>query len=74
MEKDTAVRNQKVMIRLASVLELQSRYTRVAQQYADAKAQIPTPAGKELSATYLTMKRAFEQVIDMLELPIPKVS
>lgn len=73
MEKDAAVRNQKVMIRLASVLDIQARYARVAQQYADAKGQIITPAGKELTATYLTKKRTFEEVIDLLELPISKI-
>ena len=72
MEKDQAVRNQKVMIRLASVLDLQKRYMQVSAHYEATKGAI-TPNDRTSFATYQAQKRLFEQVIDVLELPIEKV-
>ena len=68
MDKDTSIRNQKAFIRMSAVLDLQKRYMNVSVEYTKRKEQ-----GGTLADTYLTQKRTFEQVIDMLELPIEKV-
>ncbi len=68
MDKDTSIRNQKAFIRMSAVLDLQKRYLTVSNQYAERKAQGGTSA-----ENFLIQKRIFEQVIDMLELPIEKV-
>ena len=72
MAKDDAVRNQKAFIRMSAVLELQARYHHAAQE---ERIQRPD-AGVSGTLTYQRVterKRTFEQVIDMLELPIAKV-
>ena len=68
MEKDNAVRNQKVFIRLQSVLDLHARYNSTVQEYARLKDQ-----GGTMASTYLDRKRTFEQVFEMLELPYTKL-
>jgi hypothetical protein len=68
MEKDNAVRNQKVFIRLQSVLDLHARYNSTAQEYARLKEQ-----GGTMASSMLDRKRTFEQVFEMLEIPYTKL-
>jgi hypothetical protein len=67
MAKDASIQNQKVFVRLQSVLDLQKRYHETAKYHAQLKAQ-----GGTMAESVLERKRAFEMVIDILELPIPK--
>ena len=67
MEKDS-IRNQKVFIRLQSLLDLHARYNATAQEYAKLKEQ-----GGTLQSSLLDRKRTFEQVFEMLELPYTKL-
>jgi hypothetical protein len=68
MEKDNSIRNQKVFIRLQSLLDLHARYNSTAQEYAKLKEQ-----GGTLQSSLLDRKRTFEQVFEMLELPYTKL-
>lgn len=63
MEKDNAVRNQKVFVRLDKVLALQKRYVRTT----DGEKQAATETAQ---ATWRARKEAFEEIIALLELPI----
>lgn len=67
MEKDSSIRNQKVFIRLQSVLDLHARYNQIAQEHARLKEQ-----GGTMASTVLDRKRTFEQVFEMLEIPYTK--
>lgn len=73
MEKDTAVRNQKVMIRLEAVLTLQKRYLAVAQALETARKAAETPSMRSATESYLNQKRQYEQIFDVLELPFERV-
>jgi hypothetical protein len=66
MATDKAVQNQKVFISLTSVLDLQERYFRVVSM-----AQLDKQAERPVSMC-LERKRAMEEVIDLLGLPINK--
>lgn len=66
MAKDNAVRDQKVFVRLGSVMELQEQYLRTCDDASKA-----TQGGTYGSA--LARKAAYENVIKMLDLPIELV-
>jgi hypothetical protein len=66
MATDKSVQNQKVFITLASVLEFQERYLRIAAQCEEEKKN-NRPNGIQIDR-----KRAYEDVIDLLGLPINK--
>jgi hypothetical protein len=68
MAKDNAVQNQKVFVPLAAVLDLQERYLRtVSIVERDRSQNLPCQLQIE-------RKRSFEEVIDLLGLPINKKS
>jgi hypothetical protein len=68
MVKDSAIQNQKVFVSLKATYDLQKWYLNTAQEYARLKEQ-----GGTMASSYLERKRTIEQVIEMLELPMPKV-
>lgn len=72
MEKDM-IRDQKVFVRLESVLALQKRYAEVTTQYESYRSAIVTAAQRESLAKYTAEKRTIEQIIGILGLPIQKV-
>jgi hypothetical protein len=72
MEKDM-IRDQKVFVRLESVLALQKRYAEVATQYETYRTAISTGSSRDALARYTAEKRTIEQIIGILGLPIQKV-
>lgn len=68
MEKNNAVRNQKVFVSLTSVLDLQERYLQIVAQ-AEKDYHSDKPHGNSYT---VERKRAIEEVIDLLDLPINK--
>lgn len=65
MNTDKSVQNQKVFVRLESVLILQRRYSRAVTALSEAT----TPEAKAAWGARVT---AFEEAVAVLELPITK--